>query len=130
MLDRPKAPAPDPEVFDLPKVTVREKRLQRIEADDLLTKRELNRKFARDYRNSLSGLDAALNRFTIPIFSASPAERGRALAEQRRLEDIRRIAEIGKAADAENSAVLKADVDKSEKSMEWRNRPAGEGRKK
>jgi hypothetical protein len=122
-------PEEEPNILALPKFTVREKRAHRIEPNDLLTTRELNRKFAREYRNSLSGLDALLNRFTIPILSPSAAERGRALHVQRQFEDAHRIAEIGKAADADNSTALQADVEKTKKDLTWRNRPAGDGRK-
>jgi hypothetical protein len=122
-------PEDDPALLALPTVTVREKRPQRIEPNDLLKKRELNKKFAREYRDSLSGLDSLLNRFTLPILSPSAAERGRALHVQRQFEDVRRISEIGKAADAENSAALNADVEKTKQDLTWRNRPAGEGRK-
>jgi hypothetical protein len=132
----PKAPgelAPpegDPHVLALPKVTVREKRSPRIVPDELLTERELNKKLAAEYRGSLKGLDALLNRFTIPILSPSAAERGRALRDQRTLEDARRLADLGRQADAENAAALDADLAKTGKDMAWRNRAAGEGRAK
>jgi hypothetical protein len=132
VLDRPNTSADetDPGLLALPKFTVREKRLPRIEADELLTQPELNKKFTREYRGSLQGgLDRFLNSFTIPILSASPAERGHALMVQRKFEDIGRIAELHKAVDVDNSAGLKADVTKSERSMDWQDRPAGAGRK-
>jgi hypothetical protein len=133
VLDRPNTNADetDPGLLALPKVTVREKRLPRIDADELLTERELNKKMASTYRASLvNGLDRFLNSFTIPIFSASPAERGRELVVERKFEDIGHIADLHRRIDAENSAALKADLTNSEHAMDWRDRPAGDGRKK
>lgn len=129
-LNQPKELENDPDILALPKITVREKQPPRIIADELLTERELNKKLAREYRDSLSGLDAVLNRFTIPIFSASPAERGRALRDRRTFEDAHRIGEIHRQTDPASAKSLKADLEKSVKEMEWRNRPAGEGRAK
>lgn len=51
----PDAVADDPEVLALPKLTVKEKRPPRIDPDELLTKRELNKKLTRVYRDSLNG---------------------------------------------------------------------------
>jgi hypothetical protein len=133
VLDRPNTSADesDAELLALPKVTVREKRPPRIDPDELLTEGELNKKMARTYRESLvNGLDRFLNSFTIPIFSASPAERGRDLVVQRKFEDIGRIAILHRTVDAENSAGLKADLAKSERAMDWQDRPAGDGLKK
>ncbi len=133
ILDRPNTSADeaDPGLLALPTFTVREKRLLRIDPDELLAPPELNKKFAREYRSSLQGgFDRFLNSFTLPILSASPAERGHALVVQRKFEDIGRIAELHRALDAGDSAGLKADLAKSEHAMDWQDLPAGEGRKK
>lgn len=130
-LNQPKELAGDPDALALPKVTVREKRLPRIDPDELLVERELNKKFTRVYRESLNGgLDRFLNSFTIPILSASPAERGRAIAVSRKFSDIGRIAELHKELDPKNAAELKAEVKQSERAMDRLDRPAGDGRAK
>jgi hypothetical protein len=138
-LDQPKndGPESDPDLFALPKFTVQEKRLPRIEPNDLLTPRALGKQFAADYKKSLKGLDAVLNSFAIPILSApislrdpSPlATRGRELYRSRQNEDIRHVIEIGKLADPANLALAQEKTD-LQQALDWQNRPAGEGRKK
>jgi len=120
----------DPDRLTLPKFTVREKYQPRIVPEELLSRGELNKKYARTYRETLTpGLDAFLNSFTIPIFSPSPAERGRFIERQRRISDINHIARLGREHDPDNSASLKSTLNDSLKAMEHVSRPAGDGRK-
>jgi hypothetical protein len=135
VLDQPKndGTEDDPDVLALPKFTVKEKRAQRIEPSDLLTSKELSKKFKADYKKSLTGLDAALNSFVIPIVSApislrdpSPlAARGRELYRARRIEDLNRTIEAGKLGDKENSAALKNEVTEMHRAQDWQNRVTG-----
>jgi len=88
-LDTPaEATTPDPDVLELPKMTVREKVPPRITPHDLMTPRALNRKYAVDYKNSLQGLDKVLNGFSIPLFGPSLAARGRAQYRARQYRDM------------------------------------------
>jgi len=119
-------PPPDPDTLVLPNVVVKEKKPQKFEADDLMGKKDLNRKFARDYKNSLRGLDAVLNGLWLPLFSPSPAARGRAMRDYQRLENFDRLVEIGKLADPKSSNALKKNVIDMELAIERQNRPAGE----
>ncbi len=119
----------DPDLFALPKLTVREKRPPRIEANDLLTPRALNKKFALEYDRSLTGLDRVLNGFTIPLFSPSFGARGRAAFQARQFSDIRHVIEIGRLADPQNTTLASEKVDLRE-ALDRQNRPAGEGRAK
>lgn len=133
VLDQPKSDGTesDPDLFALPTLKVREKRAPRIDPAELLAKRELDKKLARAYRESLAtGLDAFLNSFPIPLFSASPAERGKSLEDQREFADAYRISELRRQVDGENADQLKADLKQTERDIEWRQRPAGDGRKK
>lgn len=82
------ATTPDPDVLELPKLTVREKAQQRIMPNDLMTPRALNKKFAADYKRSLKGLDAVLNSFSIPLISPSLAARGRAQYRAQQYRDM------------------------------------------
>jgi hypothetical protein len=82
------ATTPDPDVLVLPKMTVRERYQPRIVPNDLLTPRELNKKFAADYKKSLKGLDAILNGFSIPLFGPSLAARGRAQYRAQQYRDM------------------------------------------
>jgi hypothetical protein len=115
----------DPDTLVLPNVVVKEKHQPRLEPDDLLTTKELNKKFARSYKNSLVGLDAVLNGFSIPFVSPSLAARGRAARDYRRLEDFDHFVESTKAADPKISAGLKKAVLDMIRADEWQNRPAG-----
>jgi hypothetical protein len=119
------APAPDPDVLVLPKLRVKEKYQQRFEANDLLSKKDLKRKFARDYKNSLQGFDAVLNGIWLPLFSPSPAARGRGMRDYQRLVDFDHLVETSKAADPKISAELKKAVIDMELADERQNRPAG-----
>jgi hypothetical protein len=78
----------DPDVLELPKLTVREKAQQRITPNDLMTPKALNKKFAADYKRSLKGLDEVLNSFSIPLISPSLAARGRAQYRAQQYRDM------------------------------------------
>jgi len=113
--DQPKnAPAaattPDPDVLELPKLTVREKIQPRIKTIDLMTPRALNRKFAVDYKKSLNGLDAVLNGFSIPLFGPSLAARGRAQYRAQQYRDMFDTIDAIANVDPAQAAGLRAEM--------------------
>ena len=122
----PETPAEaDPNALELPKMTVRERRQPRIEPNDLLTPDELNKKFAREYLNSLKGLDALLNGFSIPLISPSLAARGRQLYRTQQMEDIEHIMKVAEKIDPKDSAEMRKKVREMKRTDEQQNRPAG-----
>lgn len=122
----PAGPAPaDPDVLVLPKLTVREKRVQRLDPLDILSPREQDKKYAAEYRASLKGLDALLNGFAIPLIGQSLAARGRALHAQRQFEDLHFISTVGASLDPEGAAATKKAEDDMKRAIDWQNRPAG-----
>jgi hypothetical protein len=71
----------DPDILELPKMQILEKRLPRIAPDQILTGPELGKKMKREYLNSLgevSQLNRILNSFYIPLFSAPVSVRAHA----------------------------------------------------
>jgi hypothetical protein len=85
----------DPDVLVLPKLTVKEKRELPADATRyLLGARDYGRKMRNLYHDELERdgpLESFLNRFTIPLFSPSPAAKGHAIAlgqELDRLADL------------------------------------------
>jgi hypothetical protein len=74
-LDKPA----DPDVLELPKMTVKQKPRPRLNADIVYTRQNLGDKLAKE---NFSQLDRVLNSFTLPLFGAGMAER--ALEEHER----------------------------------------------
>jgi hypothetical protein len=77
-LDQPNTNA-DPEVLVLPKMTVKQKPRPRLNADIVYAPKDLGDMLA---RQKYTQLDQALNKFTLPLFGQSLAER--ALEEHQR----------------------------------------------
>lgn len=93
----------DPDVFVLPTLTVQEKRLPSDAADHLMSKRDFKRKMENLYLDTLAEdgpLNVLLNQFTIPIFSPSKAERGRALYTRKELDRLRHVTNASRSPDA------------------------------
>ena len=84
--ETPEAPR-DPDIFVLPKITVREKRIPANDPDVWLTGRAVQQKAMAAYRDSLTPLEWALNSWYIPLFSAPPSVRARQYYESRKLAD-------------------------------------------
>ena len=120
------APSSDSDVFVLPKLTVQERPLPRIEAIDLLTKAARKKKLARDFRNSFKGLDAILNGFSIPILSPTMAERGWKSGQTQRLQELNEMAQSVKTVDPAASAGLRKSVNETQRALDAQDRPAGE----
>jgi hypothetical protein len=120
------AAQPDPDVVVLPKMTVREKRAPRFDPLDLMSPKERAKKYAAEYRNSLKGLDAVLNGFSIPFFGPSLAALGRELHIRRQFEDLHFVSTVGDTLDPKASAVTKKAEAEMKRAIEWQNRPAGD----
>ncbi len=88
----------DPDVVELPKLTVREKRLPGHDPDVWLNDRIVQRKAMVAYRDSMTDLEWLLNCWFVPLFSAPPSVRGRDYYEGRkRAEEIGRLNNLIKA---------------------------------
>jgi hypothetical protein len=113
----PPPPAPkqvdqptDPDVLVLPKMTVKQKPRPRLNADIVYEQKDLGNLLA---KQKFTQLDQALNKFTLPLFGQSIAER--ALEEHRRekkqalTEDVLNLSNAIKETDpAEAKALEKA----------------------
>lgn len=69
----------DPNVLELPKMVVKQKPRPRLTPEIMVTKKAFGEQLAKE---KFSGLDQALNKFTLPLFGTSIAER--ALEEHER----------------------------------------------
>ena len=116
----------DPEVLELEKITVRERKPQKIEPLDILVDAGRRKKLALDFKNSLKGLDALLNGFSIPILSPSMAERGRVYRQRQQLDELNRIGSAVREADPKAAADLKKSAADAQRAINQQNRPAGD----
>lgn len=103
-------PSTDPDVLVLPKMTVKQKPRPRLNADIVYEQKDLGNLLA---KQKFTQLDQALNKFTLPLFGQSIAER--ALEEHRRekkqalTEDVLNLSNALKQTDpAEAKALEKA----------------------
>lgn len=104
-------PAPDPDVLVLPKMTVKQKPRPRLNADIVYEQRDLGNLLA---RQKYTQLDQALNKFTLPLFGQSIAER--ALEEHRRekkqalTEDVLNLSNAIKETNPEEAKALEKAI--------------------
>ncbi len=115
---------PAADTLVLPKMTVKEKRLPKDADDQLMSKRDFNRKMENLYLDTIAAvgpLNYLLNCFTIPILSPSKAARGRAIYRAKEMDRLQHIIDVSKAIDPEADKKFKQDVDNT-----WTTRPAGE----
>jgi hypothetical protein len=113
----------DPNVLNLPKLTVREKRFPRDAEDHLMSKRDFKRKMENLYLDSLAKegpLNVLLNSFTIPILSPSKADRGRALYQRQELDRLREVNDLSRAVSPEAASRFERELDNTHTT-----RPAG-----
>jgi len=109
----------------LPKVIVNERPPPRVEPNDLITTKALDKKLARDFKNSLTGLDAFLNGFSIPLVSPSMTARGRAAYKARKRGELNNSIRSISAADATAGGKLKNAATEMDKAEDWQNRVTG-----
>jgi hypothetical protein len=118
----------DPNVLILPKLTVKEKRLPRDAADQLMSRDDFKRKMENLYLDEIAKegpLNYLLDRFTIPILSPSKEERGRAIYQRRELDRLRHVTDSARSLDPNATKTLDRELDNSHTT-----RPAGGLQKK
>lgn len=89
---------PDPDVILMPRMEIREKRLERTEPDDWLRRDALQRKIRTDYLASMDGLTGFLNSWSIPLVTPSVAARANA-----RYRTQKTMAEFGRLSGIANA---------------------------
>ncbi len=117
--------ARDPDVLELPKITVRERPPPKIDPLDILVKAGRKKKLAHDFKESFTGLDALLNGFSFPLFSPTMAERGRVYHQQQQLEELNRVGGAVRESDPKAAAGLAQDAAAAQRALDRQNRPAG-----
>ncbi len=93
----------DPDILELPKMTVKQKPRPRLTPEIMVTRQAFGEELA---KKKFSGLDQALNKFTLPLFGTSIAERA--------LEENEREKKAQLAADTANIVKVLEQVDPAE----------------
>ena len=101
--------APNPDVLELPKMTVKQRPRPRLGAIDILGPKAFNEELA---KKNLSAFDRSfLNKFTLPLFGTSAAERAREdyeIAQRRQfLSDVMTIARAVELTDPAKAKALR-----------------------
>jgi hypothetical protein len=134
VLDRPNDSPSDPDIFALPKFTVKEKRPPTHDPDFWLTERAVQQKAMAAYKQSMTDLEWALNSWFIPLITPPASARAAAAYENNKsIADLKRVYDLlGHVTTRDPKAG--ADLEKERVSMEqaeyWQRRVAGDGRKK
>ena len=118
-------PPSDSNLLILPKITVNGQPPPKIEPNDLMISKALDRKLAREFNNSLTGLDAILNGFSIPLVGPSMVARGRAAYKARHRGDLNNFIQSTSAADPKAGAKLKDAVKEMDEAHDWQTRVTG-----
>jgi hypothetical protein len=96
----------NPDVLELPKMTVKQKPRPRLNADIVYTRQDLGDKLAKE---KFSDLDRALNKFTLPLFGAGMAERALEEHEREKKEQLNLdVLNLSKALEQADPAEAKA----------------------
>jgi hypothetical protein len=96
----------DPDVLELPKMTVKQKPRPRLNADIVYSRQNLGDKLAKE---KFSDLDRALNKFTLPLFGAGMAERALEEHEREKKEQLNLdVLNLSKALEQADPAEAKA----------------------
>ena len=108
------ANAPNPDVIELPKMKVSPKQRPRLTPDISLTTKAFNEKLARD---KLSSFDRdVLNRYTLPLFGTSAADRAREEYERAKKDqmaaDVQHLAQVAEAIDPAQAKAMRQAIDK------------------
>jgi hypothetical protein len=134
LLDQPKDLASDPDLFALPKFTVKEKRPPTHDPDIWLSHRAIQQKAMAAYKQSMTDLEWAMNSWFIPIISPPASVRARAAYENsKEMAELKRVHDLlGRisATDPQAAAELEKERIKMHQTEYWQSRPAGDGRKK
>jgi len=108
------ANAPNPDVLELPKMKVQQKKRPRLTPEVMVTTKAFNEQLAHD---KLSSFDRnVLNRFTLPLFGTSAADRAREEYERDKREqladDVLHLAKISEVVDPAQAKALRDAVNK------------------
>ncbi len=108
------ANAPNPDVLELPKVTVTQKKRPRLTPEVMMTNTAFNQKLAHD---NLSVFDRDfLNKFTLPLFGISAEQRAREEYERQKraqlIMDVNNIAKVAEQIDPAKAKALRDDAAK------------------
>lgn len=132
LLDQPNDIATDPDIFALPKITVKEYRPPTHDPDVWLTDKAVQQKAMAAYQQSLTDLEWALNSWYIPILGSSPSARARgSYATQRKMSELQRVHRLFNlvsTTDPKAGSELEKERVKMEQAEYWQQRPAGHGR--
>ena len=90
-----------------------------------MTTKALDKKLARDFKNSLTGLDAILNGFSIPLVGPSMAARGRAAYKARKRGELNDFIRSTSSANATAGTKLKDAANEMDKADDWQHRVTG-----
>lgn len=132
--DQPKnAPAAatttDPDVLELPKMTVRENRFPTNDPDMWRSERDIQQRAMKAYKESMTPLEWAMNSWFIPFVSALPSVRARAAYRKNKLaaelDTMAHLAKVANLGDPKAGVADKKAVTDMERSDEWQSRPAG-----
>ena len=103
----------DPAVLELPKMVVKQKPRPRLTPEIMVTRKAFGEQLAKE---KFSGLDQALNKFTIPLFGAGIAERALEEHEREKKEQLAQdTAVISKALESVDPTEAKSLKDASTK---------------
>lgn len=96
----------DPDILELPKMTVKQKPRPRLNADIVYTRQNLGDLLA---RQKFSELDQVLNKFTLPLFGAGIAERALEEHEREKKKELTAdVLNLSKALEQTDPAEAKA----------------------
>jgi hypothetical protein len=108
------ANAPNPDVIELPKMKVQQKKRPRLTPEVMMTTQGFNEKLATD---KLSSFDRnVLNRYTLPLFGTSAADRAREEYERAKKDqlatDVLHLAKVAEVTDPAQAKALREAVSK------------------
>ena len=108
------ANAPNPDVLELPKITVKQRPRPRLSPEVVYTTNDFNEKLAKE---KLSSFDRnVLNKYTLPFFGVSAATRAREEYEREKkaqlVEDVSAVARATEVVDPEAAKSLRDAVNR------------------
>ncbi len=107
------AQAPNPDVLELPKMVIKQKPRPRLTPEIMVTKKAFGEQLAKE---KFSALDQALNKFTLPLFGTSLAERALEEHQREKKEQLASdVLTISKALETTDPAEAKALKDAAAK---------------